>query len=103
MRRPKHIASFNATVSSSDQRFAGTLTLRYNGRTTDLAYIDPSYVPVVVAMRDYVLVNLGADYRVTDAISVFGRVENLLGVDYEEIFSIATPGRAAYGGVRLRF
>lgn len=103
VRRPKHIASFNTTVSSSDQRFAGTLTLRYNGRTTDLAYIDPSYVPVVVAMKDYVLVNLGADYRVTDAISVFGRVENLLGVDYEEVFSIATPGRAAYGGVRLRF
>src|SRR5690606_37091376 len=27
VRRPKHIASFNTTVSSSDQRFAGTLTL----------------------------------------------------------------------------
>lgn len=102
-RRPRHVASVNATVMSADQRLAGTLTLRYNGRTTDNAYIDPSYVPVTVSMRDYVLMNLALDYRVSGGISIFGRVENLLGQEYEEVFSFATPGRAAYGGVRLSF
>lgn len=103
VRRPKHIASFNTTISSADQRFAGTLTVRYNGRNTDVVYTDPSYVPVLVSMKEYVLVNLGADYQISNNISVYGRVENLFGEDYEEIFSFATAGRAAYGGVRVRF
>jgi vitamin B12 transporter len=103
VRRPKHMASFNATIFSTDQRFSGTLTLRYNGRMTDLAYTDPSYVPVTVSMQEFVLVNLNADYKITDKVSVFGRVENLFDEDYEEVFSFATQGRAAYGGVRVRF
>ena len=103
VRRPKHVASINTTVFSTDQRFTGTLTVRYNGRQSDLAYTDPSYVPLRVSLQEYVLVNLNADYKVTDRISVFGRVENLFDEDYEEIFSFATPGRAAYGGVKARF
>ena len=103
VRRPQHIASLNTTVSSADERFAATLTVRYNGQTTDLAFTDPSFVPVTVSLRDYVLVNLSADYRLSDRIALFGRVENLLGEDYEEIFSFASAGRAAYGGVRVSF
>ena len=103
IRRPRHIASFNTVVTSPDRRFAGTLTVRYNGRMTDSAFIDPSFVPVTVSLKEYVLVNLGLDYKVSGNIALFGRVENLLDEDYEEIFSFATPGRAAYGGVRLSF
>ena len=103
VRRPKHIGSVNATVLSADERFSGTLTLRYNGRQTDVAFTDPSFLPVRVSLKEYVLVNFAADYAITDTISVFGRVENLIDEDYEEIFSVATPGRAAYAGVRARF
>jgi len=103
VRRPKHVASLNTTVFSTDQRFSGTLTVRYNGRNTDVAYTDPSYVPVRVSMQEFVLVNLNADYKLTNRVSVFGRVENLFDERYEEVFSFATPGRAAYGGVRVRF
>ncbi|MET4898291.1 TonB-dependent receptor [Sphingomonadaceae bacterium jetA1] len=103
VRRPKHVASLNTTVFSADQRFSGTLTMRYNGRNTDVAYTDPSYVPVRVSMQEFVLVNLNADYKLTNRVSVFGRVENLFDERYEEVFSFATPGRAAYGGMRVRF
>ncbi|MDV3458961.1 TonB-dependent receptor [Sphingomonas sp. HF-S4] len=103
VRRPKHVASFNASVFSTDERFSTTLTVRYNGRTNDVAYIDPSFVPVTVSMQEFVLVNLAADYRITERVSLFGRVENLLNEEYEEVFSFATPGRGAYGGVRVRF
>jgi vitamin B12 transporter len=102
-RRPKHIASVNTTIFSADQRFSGTLTVRYNGRTTDQAFTDPSFIPVTVSMEEYVLVNLGADYKISDRFSIYGRVENLLGENYEEVFSFASPGRAAYGGVRVSF
>ncbi|MEO7170986.1 MAG: TonB-dependent receptor [Sphingomonas sp.] len=103
VRRPNHIASLNTTVFSADKRFSGTLTVRYNGRQTDVAYTNPSYIPVTVSLQEYVLVNLNAEYKVTDKISVYGRVENLFDEDYEEVFSFATPGRAAYGGVKVRF
>ncbi|MCI4589368.1 TonB-dependent receptor [Sphingobium sp. BYY-5] len=103
IRRPRHIASFNTTVSSADQRFAGTLTIRYNGRATDTAYTDPSYIPVTMSMREYVLVNFSLDYKLARNVALFGRVENLTNEKYEEVFSFATAGRAAYGGVRLTF
>ena len=103
VRRPRHTGSINTTVFSTDERLSGTLTVRYNGRNTDVVYTDPSYIPVRVSMQEFVLVNFNAEFRLSDRLTVFGRVENLLNEDYEEIFSFATPGRAAYGGVRARF
>jgi vitamin B12 transporter len=104
VRRPKHIGSFNATVFSQDERFSGTLTLRYNGRQQDVTFTDPTYATSpVVTLKEYVLVNFNADYKITPNISVYGRIENLINEDYEEVFSFATPGRAAYGGVRVNF
>jgi vitamin B12 transporter len=103
VRRPKHMASFNAVVTSADDRFAGTLTLRYNGRQIDSAFIDPSYIPVRVSLKEYVLVNLAAEYRLMAGVTLFGRVENLIDEDYEEVFSYAASGRAAYGGLRVSF
>ncbi|WP_404338339.1 TonB-dependent receptor plug domain-containing protein [Sphingomonas sp. MMS12-HWE2-04] len=103
VRRPGDIASFNATFASKDERFSTTLTVRYNGRMDDVAFTDPSFTPVRVSMKPFTLVNLNAQYALTKGISVFGRVENLFDVDYEEVFSFATPGRAAYGGVRVSF
>jgi vitamin B12 transporter len=103
VRRPRHIASFNATLMSTDERFSGTLTVRYNGNQQDVAFTDPSYAPVNVALDDYILVNLAAEYRLTAAVTLFGRVENVFDEDYEDVFSYATPGIGAHGGVKVRF
>ena len=103
VRRPKHVASANATVFSTDQRFSGTLTVRYNGRQDDVAYTVPSYRSVRLSLQEYVLVNLNAEYRLSDQLSLFGRVENLFAEEYQEVFGYVTPGRGAYGGVRARF
>lgn len=103
VRRPKHIASVNVAWTSRDDRFTGTVTARYNGPQTDLAYTDPSFIPDRVTLKSYTLVNLAADYKLTRALAVFGRIENLLGEDYQEIFGIRTAGRAAYAGIRARF
>jgi len=102
-RRPRHIASANATVLTRDERLSGTLTLRYNGEQVDLAYTDPSYVPVRELLDEYWLVNLNAAYRLTPAITFTGRIENLLDEEYEEVFSYATPGLSAHGGVQISF
>jgi len=103
VRRPRHIGSFNTTVTSNDGRFAGTLTVRYNGRNTDIAFVNPTFTSVTVAQQEYVLVNLNADYKLSDRFSLFGRVENLFDEQYEEVFGYATQGTGAFGGVKARF
>ena len=50
----------------------------------------------------FTLVNLNATYAVAPHLELFGRIENLLDRRYVEVVSFATPGRAAYGGVRVR-
>lgn len=104
VRRPGDIASFNATFSTRDERLSTTLTVRYNGRMTDVTFTDPTYATSpVVSLKPFTLVNFNARYKVSKNVSVFGRVENLFDADYEEVFSTATPGAAAYGGVRVAF
>ena len=103
VRRPHSIGSLNVTAFSPDKRLSGTLTVRYNGQMIDLAYTDPSYVPVRARLQEYVLVNLAVDYRLTDHIAIYARAENLFDEHYEELFSTVGSPAAAYGGVRVNF
>lgn len=100
VRRPKHIGSVNVTAFTGDKRLSGTLTVRYNGAADDLAFTDPTFVPVRVSLDAYTLVNLAVDYRLSDRVALFGRVENALDEDYEEVFSYRGTGRAAYAGLK---
>ncbi|MGC1766161.1 MAG: TonB-dependent receptor [Pseudolabrys sp.] len=54
-------------------------------------------------IEDYSLVNVAAEYDVTPHFSIFGRVDNLTNEHYSEVFGFPSLGRAAYGGVKLRF
>jgi len=101
VRRPPHIASL--AVNWTGDRLSLTGVARYNGRTDDVAFTDPSFVPVRVRLDDYVLVNFNADYRLTNRLSIFGRVENLFDERYEDVFSFTNPGITAVGGVRAKF
>lgn len=103
VRRARDIASANLTWSPSGARYSATLTVRYNGEQNDLAFTDPSFVPVLVSLKAFTLVNLGANWKLTETTELYGRVENLFDQGYQEVFSFAGAGRAAYGGVRVRF
>ena len=103
VRRPAHIASGAVTWGSPGEGGGLTLVARYNGAADDLAFIDPSFVPVRVRLRDYVLVDLDGDVALTKRLSLFARVENLADERYEDVFSFTNPGRAVYAGVRARF
>ena len=47
--------------------------------------------------------NLGGDFRITNNVQVYARVENLFDEKYEEVITFRTPGRAEYMGVRFSF
>jgi vitamin B12 transporter len=103
VRRPRHIASAALTWSAPGDAASATLVVRHNGATPDVAFTDPSFVPVRVTLDDYTLVNLNARVKLTDSLSAFARVDNLLDETYEQVFSFVSPGRSAVVGVEARF
>ncbi|TAD83337.1 MAG: TonB-dependent receptor [Sphingomonadales bacterium] len=103
VRRPEHIASMALTWTAPGDAASATLVVRHNGATPDVAFIDPSFVPVRVTLDDYTLVNLNARAKLTDQITAFARIENLLDERYEQVFSFVSPGRSAIVGVEARF
>jgi vitamin B12 transporter len=54
-------------------------------------------------IEDYSFVNIAAEYEVNPHFSIFGRVDNLTNEHYAEVFGFPALGRAAYGGVKVRF
>jgi len=101
-RRPKHVASVTASTRFLDDRGRVNLGVDYNGKMDDVEVIFATPEDVV-SLDSYTLVNLSGTYDVTETVQVFGRIDNLLDEDYEEVFGYTTTGLGAYAGVRLRF
>ena len=102
IRRAKNIASANLTYAPDSLPLSTTLTVRYNGKQRDYAF-NPIYQRLLVDLKAFTLVNLAATYDISKTLQVYGRVENVFDKKYQEVFTFATAGRAAYGGVRVRF
>ena len=93
-RRPKHLANLGIEW----QPLAETLVLGLNVRAVqDTQETDGS------KMDDYQVVNLNASWNVFGGLEIYGRIENLLDEDYEEVPTYNTSGRAAYAGIRYAF
>jgi vitamin B12 transporter len=54
-------------------------------------------------IEDYSFVNIAAEYEINSHLSIFGRIDNLTGEHYAEVFGFPNLGTAAYGGMKLRF
>jgi vitamin B12 transporter len=54
-------------------------------------------------IEDYSFINIAAEYEVNPHLSLFGRIDNLGNEHYSEVFGFPALGRAAYGGVKVRF
>ena len=100
VRRPKHIASLNAAYAFANGRGQVNLDVAYNGKQFDNEFIAVTPESRIM-LGSYVLVTLAAEYRLTDNIVLFGRIENALDEDYEEVFSFRSQGIGAYGGLRV--
>ena len=54
-------------------------------------------------IEDYSFVNVAAEYEVNPHMSIFGRIDNLTGEHYAEVFGFPALGAAGYAGMKLRF
>ncbi|MBI4641541.1 MAG: TonB-dependent receptor [Candidatus Tectomicrobia bacterium] len=100
LRRPK-----NKFGLDLDYRFLEmgnvNLTLVYVGKRDDLDF--STFPAARVALGSYTLVNLAASYAITKNFQLFGRVENLLDDQYEEVKGFGTPGISAFAGAKVSF
>lgn len=101
-RRPKHQGSANVAYRFLEGRATANLGLVAVGARNDLTF-DAVYNSSIVGLDPYLLVNLALSYRITDAVEMFGRIENLTDERYEDVFTYGEPGRAGYAGLRLRY
>jgi vitamin B12 transporter len=97
-RRPEHAASLNTSWSLLDGRAQIDLGIIYNGAARDELFGLGS-----VRLDDYSLVNLAASYKLSEQVTLFGRVQNLTDAEYEEIFDYNTAPVAAYAGMKVTF
>lgn len=91
LRRPKHLANVNLSYAGSGP-FRGSLGASYVGKKLDTG---------AVVLGDHFLLEARAVYRIGGKAELFGRVENLLDEDYQEIFGFGTPGISTFFGIRL--
>ncbi len=76
--------------------------LEYVGSRTDVIF-NPDYTKSDVETGKYTVVNLTADYQITKAFQVYGKIVNLTDEEYQTVYGYATSPRAFYVGVRAKF
>jgi vitamin B12 transporter len=97
LRRPKSSLALNADAKTGfGLSLGGTLRVVSDSIDRD-AFGDR------VRLDGYALADLRAAYAVTERVELYGRVENLFDEQYETVLGYGTPGRAAYGGIRVRY
>ncbi|AJY71828.1 hypothetical protein RW64_01460 [Geobacter sulfurreducens] len=102
LRRPKNKASLDANYRFLKDANVN-LGVVYVGSRIDKVFDPVTYASSRVTMKDYVVVNLAASYDITKNLQLFGRVDNLLDRNYEEVTGYGTAGISAYGGVKVSF
>lgn len=65
--------------------------------------LNPFFVGPNFDIEDYNFVNIAAEYEINPHIIIYGRVDNLTGEHYSEVFGFPALGTALYGGMKLRF
>lgn len=97
IRRPEHKMRLFGQYARG--RFDARIDLYHIGERVDFDWPDrvdnPAYTKVDVALA-YRLVQ-----RERHTLELFGRVENVFDEDYEEAYGFASPGFAAFGGIRV--
>jgi len=100
IRRPRHEASLGIDWDITD-RTRLSLDAR---RVADNLDTDFRPFPAVTdRLPDYTLVNLSANHRINDRVSLTARVNNLTDRRYQEVLGYNGQGRTFYVGLRAEF
>lgn len=101
VRRPRHQFASSASWVSTDRRASLDLHLTHTGEREDDSFLPPFFAPARVTLDPYTLVGLAGRYRLNPTLSLFGRVENMIDDEYQDVFGFETEGLSAFVGIRL--
>jgi len=92
LRRPRNKASFD-----TDYRFLEKAHVHVNvlmvGQKADYAS----------TVAGYVMLNFAGSYDVHKNVQIFGRIDNVLNKQYQEVYGYGTSSIAGYGGVKVSY
>lgn len=98
IRRPEDQASLDARWTVLGGPVQLNLGVSYTGESRDTDFATFLRTPV----DPYTLIRFGASWQVSDQIELYGRVENLLDEEYEEIIGYLGPPQGVFVGLRFR-
>lgn len=93
LRRPENLLNFGVLYSSLDQRL--NINAFYRAQADAIDSAGP--------IADFNVLDLTASFQLSEALRLYGRIENLLDEDYQEVLGFNTAGRAAYVGINFQF
>lgn len=94
-RRPRNTANASASYAFGFGLELGA-ALRWSGKSYDNA-------SNATRLDDYTLVDLRAEFALSDAVKLFARAENVFDEQYMTAFRYGSIGRSLYAGIRGRF
>ncbi|CAI8309356.1 MAG: Vitamin B12 transporter BtuB [Opitutia bacterium UBA7350] len=95
--RPRQLLQFTTRYQASKNLNLGLSAVGQIDRQRD------QWQDYNLPMKDFFVLNFVTDYQVSESISIFARVENLLDKDYALSYEYPTLGRSLYLGARLKF
>ncbi|MEM8792497.1 MAG: TonB-dependent receptor [Pseudomonadota bacterium] len=103
VRRPRHMASFDALYRFLDDRARLNFGVTYTGDQRDSDFTAGTFPAPLTTLDDFILLSIQGSYQATDNVELFARVENATNADYQEVLNFETQGVAGFAGLRVQF
>jgi vitamin B12 transporter len=96
LRRPRHKLGVSTAWTPIDP-LTVSATVIFLGDRMDIG----RYAFSASEAPDYTLVNLAAEYKLNDRVTLFGRIDNLLDEKYQDPLGFERTGFGIFGGIRM--
>jgi vitamin B12 transporter len=98
VRRPKHQGA--VTLLWNGGNLSAAASISYTGKRLDDDF--RRFPAVRLTLPAYTLATLSGQYKLTQSLTAFARLENALDSRYQDVFGYNTAGLGIYGGMKLR-
>jgi len=96
-RRPETLTNIGVSYRSTDERLSVNAFYRTSEDSID------EIGGGVVSLENFGVLDINANFKISETVEVYARIENFLDEEYQEIFDFNSADRGSYVGLRLNF
>jgi vitamin B12 transporter len=96
-RRPETLTNIGVSYRSTDERLSVNAFYRTSEDSID------EIRGGVVSLENFGVLDVNANFKISETVEVYARIENFLDEEYQEIFDFNSADRGSYVGLRLNF